>query len=118
MTPWVQDNQSDHILIRRIGGGQAGERDGIKAGGNSLVELVPDSGQAGGHFAARKLRVRAEAGQRTVRRADDLADRIIGRLARQAVAAAFAVRSFDQSLLRQRAQDALKIFLRQFLPLV
>ena len=49
--------------------------------------------------------------------ADDLADRIIGRLARQAVAAAFAVRSFDQSLLRQRAQDALKIFLRQFLPL-
>ena len=79
--------------------------------------MVPDSGQAGGHFAACKLRVRAEAGQRTVRRADDLADRIIGRLARQAVAAAFAVRSFDQSLLRQRAQDALKIFLRQFLPL-
>ena len=34
-----------------------------------------------------------------------------------AVMAALAVRSLDQSVLCQRAQDALKIFLRQFLPL-
>ena len=82
-----------------------------------FVEPVPDGGQAGGYLAARQLYVRAEAGQGAVRRADDLADGIVGRFARQAVAAALAVRSLDQSVLCQRTQDALKILLRQLLPL-
>ena len=111
------DHVSDHVFIAGVGGGQAGESDGVEGGADLRVKAAVDLGNAGGGLRRGQLHVLAEAGERALRRAQDLARGVVRGAVQEAVAAALAVRALDQPGFGKRAQNALEIFLRQLQPL-
>ena len=52
---------SDHVFIAGVGGGQAGERDGVEGGADLRVKAAVDLGNAGGGLRRGQLHVLAEA---------------------------------------------------------
>ena len=89
----------------------------LEGGADLRVKAAVDLGNAGGGLRRGQLHVLAEAGERALRRAQDLARGIVRGAAQEAVAAALTVRALDQPGFGKRAQNALEIFLRQLQPL-